>query len=129
MHFQELSDLCEKVRANVDAIHVCKCYYMSHAYREVRFSPAAIRGYSSAAIRHISSMSPCVPDHALASCSKTRWCACLISLAFGLLTGIRALGWHPISALAQPSSYCQIGACQQNLPAPLVIVIISGPVQ
>lgn len=36
MHFQELSDLCEKVRANVDAIHVCKCYYMSHAYREVR---------------------------------------------------------------------------------------------
>ena len=36
MHFQELSDLCEKVRANVDAIHVCKCYYMSHAYREVK---------------------------------------------------------------------------------------------
>ncbi|CAL8464692.1 g4227 [Coccomyxa elongata] len=38
MHFQELSDLCEKVRANVDAIHVCKCYYMSHAYREI-FTP------------------------------------------------------------------------------------------
>jgi hypothetical protein len=88
MHFQELSDLCEKVRANVDAIHVCKCYYMSHAYREVRLSPAAIRGYSSAAIRHTSSMSPCVPDHALASCSKTGWCACLMSLALGLLTGI-----------------------------------------
>jgi hypothetical protein len=36
MHFLELSDLIEKVRANVDAIHVCKSYYMSHVYKEAR---------------------------------------------------------------------------------------------
>lgn len=36
MHFLELSDLVERVRANVDAIHVCKAYYMAYCYKEVR---------------------------------------------------------------------------------------------
>ena len=36
MRYLDITDLIERVRANVEAIHVCKSYYMSHAYREVR---------------------------------------------------------------------------------------------
>ena len=36
MRYLDIADLVERVRANVEAIHVCKSYYMSHAYREVR---------------------------------------------------------------------------------------------
>ena len=36
MRYLDITDLIDRVKANVEAIHVCKSYYMSHAYREVR---------------------------------------------------------------------------------------------
>ncbi|CAL5224539.1 g7238 [Coccomyxa viridis] len=41
MHLQELSELIDQVRGNIQAIHVCKSFHMAHAWRDI-FRPLQV---------------------------------------------------------------------------------------